>query len=92
MKNYLTIVRPPISFTATILGIEVPVVADQEYTLGHEALLINYKPFNILPSGYDAGMSSVSAYIYAGTTLLGKIDLTCECLKKISGLDWINHD
>ena len=45
MKNYPTIKSTIISFTATILGVIVPVISDQVFTLSSSALIIQYDPF-----------------------------------------------
>ena len=58
MKNYPTI-KSVLPFQTTILGSVVPVVEDQNYILGDSPLTINYDAFQVLPTGYDSGPSSV---------------------------------
>jgi hypothetical protein len=67
MKNYPTIASTPISFTATILGSVVPVIADQVYITSSAPLSISFDPFKVLPIGYDAGPNSIDAYVYEGS-------------------------
>jgi hypothetical protein len=92
MKNYPTIASAPISFTATILGSVVPVIADQVYLTSSAPLLISYDPFKVLPIGYDAGPSTVEAYIFTGSSWSTYIDLNSDFLTQISGLSWIQFD
>lgn len=89
MKNYPTIESVPLSFLVTILGCEPPSVADQEYISGSPPLVITFDKFRVLPDGYNAGPSKVEAYIFTGSELPAYINLTCNCLTKISSLGWI---
>ena len=66
MKNYPSITSVPLSFTVTILGSVVPVIADQVYLTGSAPLVISFDTFKVLPIGYDAGPSTVEAYIFTG--------------------------
>ena len=54
--------------------------------------MITYDPFKILPEGYDVGPSTEEAYIFTGTEWPAYLDMSCNCLAKISGLDWIQFD
>ena len=45
-----------------------------------------------LPSDYDVGISRIEAYIYSGKVLPKSIDFACDCLTKVSELDWISFD
>jgi hypothetical protein len=92
MKYIPSIASSPISFTATILGSVVPVIADQVYITSSEPLLITYDSFKVLPNGYNAGASTVEAYIFTGSSWPTYIDLTSASLTQISGLSWIQFD
>jgi hypothetical protein len=46
----------------------------------------------VLPNGYNAGASTVEAYIFTGSSWPTYIDLTSASLTQISELSWIQFD
>ena len=95
MKNYPAIVGTPILFLVTILGFDVPKIADQVYVLGSSQLQIVYNPFEVLPKNYEPGLNTIQAYFfdsYVGP-LPAYIDLACDCLVPInSASSWITFN
>jgi hypothetical protein len=67
MKNYPSIQSLPISFNVTIIGSRPPLIADQTYTLSATSLIIQIGAFEIIPTNFNAGPSSIDAYVYEGS-------------------------
>jgi hypothetical protein len=44
------------------------------------------------PVSYNVGPTQTEAYIFTGSSLPAKLDFTCGCLFKASGLDWIRFN
>ena len=55
-------------------------------------LQIIYDPFQVMPSSYDVGRTSVQAFKFTGTKIPSQIDLSCDCLTSIADLEWITFD
>ena len=91
MAIYPTIKRS-FNFIATTLGSVVPLIANQKYVQGSSTLVIPYDPFQVLPIDYNIGPNTIEAFIFTGATLPEKIDPNCDCLTKVSDLDWITND
>lgn len=74
-----------LDFKVTILGSVAPIIPAFTYKIGSEMLVVTYQSFQVLPSDYDVGPSSVKAYILdKGATLGQYVDFSCGCLKDIS--------
>ena len=55
-------------------------------------LEIDYEPFKVLPTDFNTGKTSITAYIFEGLSPPEQLDLTCSCLKKIEDLNFIKHN
>lgn len=63
LKDYPSIVKPPISFTATLLGSEAPSITNQIYIINSEPLAVVYDTFKVLPQGYPTPSNTIKAYV-----------------------------
>jgi len=89
MKNYTFIRSDPIYFDLTILQSEVPLITDKEYTVNDPLIQFSYDAFSVNPNSYNTGPTSVEVYMFTGDLLPAKLEMSCGCLIKASGFEWI---
>jgi hypothetical protein len=83
LKTYPTIKSQLIFFNATILNYIVPTIANRNYYVNEDPLYIQYEPFQVIPSNYDVGPTSIQLFEYTEKDLPTQIDLSCTCLTDV---------
>ena len=90
MEEYPDIIANPIIFKVTILVPEVPKIPDFEFTIGESIVQFVYDPFFVRPRDFDVGENSVIAYVFTGSSLPQKIDITSANFREVTNYNWIN--